>query len=145
MTGAISFTIPGAPVGKGRPRIARHGGFVRTYTPEKTVNYESLVALAGQQAMAGRDPLLVPVSLRLNVCCAVPASWSGKKQARAIAGEIRPASKPDLDNVLKAICDGLNGVAWKDDVQVVEATVSKSYSHSPRVDAVIQPIEELLP
>jgi Holliday junction resolvase RusA-like endonuclease len=137
----ITFTVPGAPVGKGRPRVGKVGGFARLYTPEKTVNYESRVALAGHQAMAGREPVTGPVALRLDVCLPIPASWSGKKQERAVRDEIRPATKPDLDNILKAICDGLNGVAWKDDVQVVEATVSKNYSRSPRVVVLITPVE----
>jgi Holliday junction resolvase RusA-like endonuclease len=74
----------------------------------------------------------VQVSMALD--CAVPQSWSGKKQRAALAGEIRPTSKPDIDNVVKAIFDGLNGVAWRDDVQVVSLTVRKHYSATPRVD-----------
>ena len=88
-----------------------------------------------------REPVTGPVALRLDVCLPIPASWSGKKQERAVRDEIRPATKPDLDNILKAICDGLNGVAWKDDVQVVEATVSKNYRRSPRVVVLITPVE----
>jgi Holliday junction resolvase RusA-like endonuclease len=134
----ITFTIPGAPVGKGRPRIARRGRFTSMYTPEKTASYESLVKLAGFEAMAGRELMLGPVSVRLDVCCPIPASWSGKKQDRAIKDELRPITKPDLDNVVKAIFDGLNGVVWKDDCQVVSATVEKNYSHAPRVVVSIQ-------
>lgn len=33
------FTIPGDPMGKGRPRVSKFG----TYTPKKTVEYENLV------------------------------------------------------------------------------------------------------
>jgi Holliday junction resolvase RusA-like endonuclease len=130
---AITFTVPGAPVGKGRPRVGKVGGFARLYTPEKTVNYESLVKMAAHEAMGGRDLVLGAVAVRLDVCCPVPASWSGKKQERAIRDEIRPTTKPDIDNVTKAIFDAMNGVVWKDDSQVVSATVEKTYSHSPRV------------
>jgi Holliday junction resolvase RusA-like endonuclease len=132
-TDAIVVTVPGAPVGKGRPRVSRMGGFARLYTPEKTASYESLVKLAGSQAMAGRDPILGPVRVRLDVCCPIPASWSGKKREMAARGEIRPTTKPDLDNVAKVLFDGLNGIVWRDDVQVVCAEIEKTYSHSPRV------------
>ena len=54
---AVSFTVPGSPVGKGRPRIGRVGAHSRMFTPHKTAAYEGLVAHAGQQAMAGR-PLI---------------------------------------------------------------------------------------
>ncbi|UGA38203.1 RusA family crossover junction endodeoxyribonuclease [Chromobacterium haemolyticum] len=53
----ISFFVPGAPVGKGRPKVSSRGGkFARMYTPEKTANYESLIALAAQEAGNGRQP-----------------------------------------------------------------------------------------
>lgn len=137
----IRFTIPGQPVGKGRARVGRAGGFARLYTPEKTVNYEGLVAMAGQQAMAGRAVLLDAVAVTLDIAVQIPASWSQKKRASAIAGSVHPTTKPDIDNVEKAIFDGLNGVAWKDDVQVVSVTKRKRYSDRPGVEVLIQPVE----
>jgi Holliday junction resolvase RusA-like endonuclease len=138
----ISFTIPGPPVGKGRPIVGRSfgSGHATLRTPKKTASYESLVKMAGYQAMIGRTLLLGPVSVRLDVCCAIPASWSGKKSTQAALDIIRPTTKPDLDNVMKAIFDGLNGVVWKDDVQVVSATAEKTYSHAPRVVVSIKEV-----
>lgn len=129
----ITFTIPGSPVGKGRPRVSRRGGFARMYTPEKTASYESLVAMAGHQAMAGAPVLLEAVAVTLAIRVPVPASWSKKKQAAAVAGAVWPTTKPDIDNVEKAIFDGLNGVAWRDDVLVVEVRKVKRYSLLPGV------------
>lgn len=37
------IVIKGEPVGKGRPKFARQGNYVKTYTPEKTVEYENLI------------------------------------------------------------------------------------------------------
>ena len=49
MSKVIKFSVPGAPVGKGRPKISSRGGkFARMYTPEKTASYENLVALAAE-------------------------------------------------------------------------------------------------
>lgn len=129
----LTFTVPGNPVGKGRQRVAMRGKFAQHYTPEKTASYESLVRYAGHQAMNGRGLLTGAVSVRLDVCCPIPASWSGKKQEQAARDVVRPTTKPDLDNIAKAIFDGLNGVVWKDDVQVVSAVIEKFYSRSPRV------------
>jgi Holliday junction resolvase RusA-like endonuclease len=133
----VSFIIPGQPQGKGRPRIVKIGGFSRMATPKETVAYEGLIALAAQTALAGRPMLDGPVAMRLVLHCQVPASWSGKKQREALAGEHMPTTKPDADNVLKAVCDGCNGVLWRDDVQVVELTLSKRYAATPcvRVEA----------
>jgi Holliday junction resolvase RusA-like endonuclease len=112
------------------------------YTPEKTVSYESLVAMAGHEAMAGRPVLEAAVVGRpWTSAWPVPASWSQKKRAAALAGQIRPTTKPDIDNVEKAIFDGLNGVTWKDDVQVVDVRKGKRYSDTPGVWVEIQPVE----
>jgi Holliday junction resolvase RusA-like endonuclease len=134
----IRFQIPGQPQGKGRPRIGKVGPHARMFTPAKTVAYEGLVAHAAQLAMAGRPLLDGPVSVSMALDCQVPASWSAKKQRQALAGEIRPTTKPDVDNVVKAVFDGLNGVAWRDDVQVVSLTVRKHYAAVPRVDVLVQ-------
>ena len=55
------------------------------------------------------------------------------RQREAEAGLILPAVKPDADNLAKAICDAINGVVWKDDVQVVDLTLKKRYSMQPGV------------
>lgn len=140
-TTAITFTVPGQPVGKGRPRIGKIGQHARMFTPEKTANYEGLIAHAGHQAMAGRAPILGPVSVVLDIRVQVPASWSKRKQAEALANRVHPTTKPDIDNVEKAIFDGLNGVAWKDDVQVVDVVKRKRYSETPGVTVEIEPME----
>lgn len=114
----VQFLVPGEPVGKGRPRIGRVGGHARMFTPEKTASYEGLIALAGTNAMAGRTLLEGAVMVEMRIVMPIPRSMSKKKQSMALAGEIYPTKKPDMDNVIKAIYDGLNGVVWKDDVQV---------------------------
>ena len=139
----ISFTVPGAPQGKGRPRVGRIAGQARMFTPAKTAAYEGLIAHAAAQAMAGRAPLDEPVVLTIHAAVPVPASWSKRKQAQALAGEIRPTGKPDLDNVLKAVCDGCNGVLWRDDAVVVAVTARKAYAQTPGVLVQAHTVAEL--
>jgi Holliday junction resolvase RusA-like endonuclease len=129
----IRFTIPGEPQGKGRARVGRVGPHVRMFTPAKTAAYEGLVAHAAQAAMAGRDLLNGACRIELDVVCTVPASWSKRKQSEALHGLIRPTKKPDADNVLKAVCDGINGVVWVDDTQAVDVTLRKRYGSTPGV------------
>lgn len=136
----ITFTVPGQPVGKGRPRIGRVGAHARMFTPAKTVSYEGLVAHAAHQAMAGRQLIDGAVRVLLTINVQIPASWSKRKQAEAISGAIRPTTKPDIDNVEKAIFDACNGVTWRDDVQVVEVAKSKWYSAAPGVVVTIEPV-----
>lgn len=127
----IEFVVPGEPVGKGRPRACRAGSGVRMFTPEKTARYESLVALVGRQAMQGRDPIVGAVEVEILHNTVPPASWSKRRRAAALAGELRPTTKPDADNVIKAIADACNGVVWIDDKQITDVVLRKRYAVSP--------------
>jgi len=129
----VSFHVPGDPQGKGRAKIVKIGGFSRMATPQKTAAYEGLIAHAAQQAMAGAAPLDCACAVQLSITLAVPASWSKKKTAAALAGQVLPTKKPDADNVVKAIFDGVNGVVWRDDVQAVDLFVRKRYGAMPGV------------
>lgn len=136
----IEFFVPGEPVGKGRPRIGRVGQHARLFTPEKTASYEGLIAHAGSQAMAGDIPIAGPVLVELHMGLTIPQSMSKKRKAQALAGLVFPTKKPDMDNVIKAIFDGLNGVVWVDDVQVVDSVVRKRYAETPGVRVRVVPL-----
>jgi Holliday junction resolvase RusA-like endonuclease len=136
---ALSFTIPGEPKGKGRPRIVKIGGLSRLAADKKTVSYEGLVALAAERALAGRTMLDGPLSLHVTVRLCPARSASRKVAAAMLAGEIAPTKKPDLDNVIKAVLDGCNGVAFRDDVLVTRISASKVYAACPGVDVEIAP------
>jgi Holliday junction resolvase RusA-like endonuclease len=125
--GLIEFVVPGKPVPKKRPRFTKVGAFVRTYTPEETVNFEGLVALAAMKARGDIAPTEAAVALEVEIELIPPKSWSLKKKRMALVGELWPVSKPDADNVVKSIQDALNGVVWVDDSQVVRLTASKRY------------------
>ena len=136
----IAFTVPGAPQGKGRPKVVKIGGFTRMATPTKTVAYEGLIAHAAQMAMAGRPMLDEAVACNVFIDAPVPASWSQRKQREALAGGVLPTTKPDADNVVKAVFDGLNGVLWRDDVLVVDLRVRKRYAATPCVRVEVWPV-----
>jgi Holliday junction resolvase RusA-like endonuclease len=138
----VVFTIPGVPVGKGRPRFSRQAGKVRTHTPEKTANYESLVKLAASQAMVGQALLKRPVCLFLTMHMPIPASWSKRRQELAVRGLIGATVKPDLDNVCKSIADAMNGIVYLDDKLIVSATIVKQYGTVPHVAVRVQEYAE---
>ena len=136
----IEFFVPGAPVGKGRPRAARRGTGVVMFTPEKTAGYEALVAAAASNAMrAEAGPLFTgPLEAVLEMRIPIPASWSKAHKAAALAGTELPTSKPDIDNVVKAILDACNGMVFRDDSQVVILIATKRFSETPGVRVVIR-------
>lgn len=136
----VSFVVPGEAIGKGRPRVSTVGGHARMFTPKKTANYETLISMAAQQAMAGRELIPGPVMVEMKIVVAVAASWSKKKTAAALEGTVMPTKKPDADNVLKAICDGINGIVFKDDVQVVNVSLSKRFGETPGVSVRVVPL-----
>ena len=136
----IRFVVPGQPQGKGRPRVGNIGGHARMFTPAKTLAYEGFIALQAQIAMQHHDLIEGPVLVRMFIALQVPESKSQKWKRQALAGEVFPTTKPDVDNTVKAVFDALNGVVWKDDVQVVDLQLSKRYSASPRVEVEVVPI-----
>lgn len=136
-TNTITFTVPGEPVAKGRARAFVRGGHVGHYTPEKTVKYEKLVGEVAKQAMGAMKPTEGAVALVVRAYMGIPVSWSQRKQRAAEFGEITPTKRPDLDNIVKAIKDGANGVTWKDDSQVIDVRASKRYG-TPRVEVEVR-------
>lgn len=139
MAGVIAFTVPGEPQGKGRARVGKVGGHARMFTPAKTVAYEGLIAHAAHAAMAGRSLIDGPCVVEVVATFSIPASWSEKKQLDALLGVVRPVKKPDGDNILKAACDGMNGIVWRDDSQAVEARVRKFYGRTPCLKVMVWP------
>jgi Holliday junction resolvase RusA-like endonuclease len=142
----ITITLPGPPIGKGRPRfrVARSKAgqqFVTAYTPAKTRAYERSLAWAGKAAMGGRKPLVGALRAAVEARMGVPSSWSAKKRDAALAGLIRPTGRPDYDNVAKTL-DALIGIVFVDDAQIVEAGVTKVYAEQP---CLIVRIEEVAP
>lgn len=138
--GAIRIEVPGAPVAKGRPRLTTRGGFARAYTPAKTRRYEDLLRLAAGDAMNGRQPLEGPLQVTVAAYVPIPQSTSKRDRAAIDRGELHPTKRPDIDNFLKTL-DGLNGVCWRDDSQIVQLVGLKSYSERPRLMVMIEPVE----
>lgn len=99
----IEFTVEGRPVGKQRPRLTSYNGETFVYTPKKTEDYEQLIAL---MALRARNAVQIFAPLADKV--RVSMKWfSGPK-----------GKQPDIDNVIKSVLDGMNGVIYIDDRQV---------------------------
>lgn len=127
-----SFTIFGKPMGKQRPKVTFTGKYARAYSPKETVSYENLVKLSYQDAEGSLD-FEQPIWMQIICYYPIPTSFSKKKKSAAIDGLIHPIVKPDVDNVAKIICDALNGIAYKDDNQIITLEIEKKYGAVPRV------------
>jgi Holliday junction resolvase RusA-like endonuclease len=133
----VTIVIAGDPIAKGRPRMTRKG-FV--YTPAQTRKYEAHGRLAAQQAMGDRPPIATPVRVVVLIGLPVPASWSRKRAAAALVGDIRPTTRPDLDNYLKGALDAINSIVVVDDSLVVEVDAQKRYATQPGLEVSIIPL-----
>lgn len=123
----VNFVIAGIPVAKGRPRFRVFRGFVQSYTPAKTKLAEKAIKEEFQKSYPDFDkPFNGPIRLTVRFFMPVPESISKKKKS-LLYGKSH-TKKPDLDNLVKTVCDALNGVVWNDDSQIVELYETKQYA-----------------
>lgn len=120
----ITISLPGVPIGKGRPRFSLKSG--AAFSTPKTRHYEAMLRDYARLAMGDRAPCDCAVRVIMVAVFPIPDSWSKKKKATAKFCTTRP----DADNILK-LCDALNQIVWKDDNQIVTALVKKLYGAKP--------------
>lgn len=130
------FTIHAAPTGKARPRVTMHG----TYTPKATKQYEDLVKAEFIKQCIGTDFGDRALEINIDAIYQIPKSANKETRRKMLSGEIRPTKKPDYDNISKAVCDALNGLAYKDDAQIVDAHCHKVYGEIPMVIVTIEEV-----
>jgi Holliday junction resolvase RusA-like endonuclease len=138
ITHQIAFTVPVVPVPKARHRTAvRHGHAIAYTDPKARSDIETFIAHA--RPNAPDRPLTGALSVRTDVYLPIPMSWSKKKTAAALSGELRPlSSRSDIDNFVKFALDCMNGQFFGDDHQVVKLSAEKRYSDVPRWEITIQ-------
>lgn len=141
----LTIVLAGHPQGKGRARSFLRGNHIGHYTPEKTRSYEGMIRQAAQTEMIGRLPTPEPVEVLLTAVFDVPKSFSKAKRALALGNNIQPAKKPDIDNIIKAFVDAMNGVVFKDDCQIVRGIYSKIYGPAPQVVVTVRPYKTRTP
>lgn len=137
---AVTFTIHGAPFAKQRPRSGfnKHIGRAVTYNTAANEAFEGTVA--GVAAGVFPEPLQGPVSITVEAVFCPAASWSKKRRAAAMG---QPhTQKPDGDNILKAIKDGLNRIAWADDAQVADSRVVKRWGERAETRVTVKGISQ---
>lgn len=128
----MKLTILGNPFGKERPRFCKWGA----YTPKKTKEYEKLIK---DIYMVGEQEVLEGSLVAVIECYfKVPKSTSKVNKLAMLSNIHRPTKKPDIDNIIKICLDGLNGLAYKDDSQIVDIRARKWYSEEPRVEITLE-------
>jgi Holliday junction resolvase RusA-like endonuclease len=152
----VAFSMVGEPRGKGRPRVFVQGGRSIATTDPQTRRYEASVSQVARRAMAGAAPMEGPLSVSIRFRMPIPRSATKRDKAAMAAGEMAPVARPDLDNLAKAILDGMSedaavkakakktGIAadarivFRNDSQIVRLFVVKLYAEQPGVDVRVE-------
>ena len=129
----VFFDVPGEPRGKGRPRSFLQKGRIVHTTPPETRKYEADIRQRAKLAMRSKPVTRLPVVVDITIRVSVSQSWPAWKRELALSDRILPTAKPDDDNVVKAIKDGLNEVVYHDDCQSVSLNVQKIFDVNPGV------------
>ena len=131
----FKFTVLGKPQPKQRPRFTSTG---HTYTPKDTVLYERAV----QQAFKAAGGMKFDGAVRayITLFFEIPKSYSKKRRAACEINADRPMGKNhgDCDNLAKGVLDSLNGIAYKDDSQIVSLEVHKLWGSPERAEVIIR-------
>lgn len=130
----MKIIIPGRPIAKRRPRFARRGKFVTTYSDQETKEGRVLWEIRQQ-----RPEKLIerPISVYLWFGMFIPKSTSKKRTQLMLDGKIRHTKKPDLDNLIKFYLDVMNGEIFEDDKQIIKIKAVKEYSLKPETQILI--------
>lgn len=137
----IDFDVLGAPRGKNRPRF----GNGRTYTDKETTLAENEIRAAWREAGALRVPDGLAISMEIWLYTERPAGHFKKDGSLSAEGarHLCPRRKPDVDNAAKLVMDALNGLAYRDDVDIVHLHVWRAWSTPAATRIVIQPVQNV--
>lgn len=119
----ITFTVDGIPEPKRRPRFARRDRRVVTYTTRDDKRHENRIARAYITAAGKLPPTTGAITLTVEAIFTHPKSWSRRKRETML----HKTSRPDIDNLAKSVLDGLNGVAYVDDAQIIRLITGKIF------------------
>ena len=137
----MKIIIPIVPTAQMRARHGVVNGFSRTYKDKMQAQRES-VLMAQLAKFQPAEPMQGELLLGVKAYLPIPLSKPKKWREAAASGDVRPTTKPDLDNLLKHIKDCLSMMRfWGDDKQVVGYLpgTGKYYSESPRWEVEIEP------
>ena len=133
---SLTITLLGEPVPFARMRLSARGAH---FVPAPQRNAMAAIRLECQHTMleTGTPMFDEPIGVQVASYFPISLSWSRRRQAAALAGEILPAKRPDLDNIYKLAIDACNGIAFRDDAQIVALAAFKLYSLTPRLEITI--------
>jgi len=135
----IQIIINGKPNAKERPYFSTKNGKVRVFTPSKTSNFENYVKQVASPFF--HYPIQGPIELTINFFLPRPKYliWKTKPMPFVYSDK-----RPDIDNLVKSVVDGLKGIAFFDDAQISILHVTKGYHSGEEGPKTIIKIETII-
>ena len=129
------FFVSTIPSGQARPRFVRMGNFVKTYDPKESKGYKLDIKY---QVMASHPVKMAgPLTMTVDFMMPRPKAHYGAKGIKPNAPHYHE-KKPDIDNLIKGLCDALTGILWDDDTQISVLLATKKYTDVPGIKIYLQ-------
>lgn len=119
----------------GAVRMTQNGKWTSP-TARRYLQWKTLVGYELKQSFA--NPLQYALDVKVTFTVAMPVSWSRTKKLSMLGQPV--TVKPDLDNMVKAIFDAANKIAWTDDNLVVRTTAEKVYGYQGKIELEVIPV-----
>lgn len=124
------YTIAGNPIPLARPRFSGK----KIYNSQRNIMNSASLNLAVQH---GNDQKLTgPIHLDATFFMATPQSMSTAKQRLLL--DKPHIFKPDLDNLIKFVCDICSEVLFDNDCMVSSISCKKVYDSNPRTEFTVR-------
>lgn len=123
----ISFRVNGIPIPQGSMKVIN--GRVLHSQGSALAVWRSLIGWEAK--LAGASPHKLPV--RIKITFFMPRPKTVKR--------LYPSVAPDLDKLIRGVLDGLTGVAYEDDGQVIQIQAQKLYGAEVGAQIELETIE----
>lgn len=133
----VEFTVLEPPRSKERPRTCRKNGKSISYTPQQTIKYEKLIKASYKSVSKKMINANIPIEIEILAFFDVSKSTNKINRLNMLNGQVLPTKRPDSDNIIKIVCDALNGLDYVDDKQICNVKFKKVYSEIPRLEIKI--------
>jgi Holliday junction resolvase RusA-like endonuclease len=94
--------------------------------------------MMAKAAMGSSEPLEVALEAFIYVTFPVPASYSKKRTEACLSDSEKHTKKPDLDNVIKSVIDGMDKIVFENDSQITSIHSTKVYGEVAKVEVVVR-------
>lgn len=131
----VEFNIHGTPQPQGSAKSFIPKGWKRAVITTANPGLKSWrqdISITALQAMGEMEPMLGPVMVEATFYFAKPKSTSKKV--------VFKITKPDVDKTLRGLLDGLSGIVFRDDAQVVQCKISKSFRDQEGTHVIVQTV-----